>query len=101
MNDLAFQLTSPEVQSGTIQLTTSRGYPAPGTNTVSLTSCAAPSGAYPTCPADAIQSVGIDLMIGVKGSGDNGNVENQTIVYRYPESPDSSTYPYQYSGTVG
>ena len=59
-----------------------------GTPNVSLTSCAAPNPAYPTCPADAIQSVGIDLMIGGPGSGTNGNVENQLIVYRTPqESP--------------
>ncbi len=97
--DAAFELTPSEVQTGTIQLSAARGYPSP--TTASLTSCAAPISTYTTCPADAIQSVGIDLMIGVKGSGDNGNVENQTIVYRYPESPESSTYPYQYSGTVG
>lgn len=63
-NQTAFQLTPPEVESGSIQLVANHGYPS-GTPNVSLTSCAAPNPAYPTCAADAIQSVGIDLMIGV------------------------------------
>ena len=103
-NDLSFQLASSEVQSGTILLSEARGYPAPGTNTVNLTSCAPPNGSYPTCPADAIQSVGIDLTIGVAGSGSDGNVENQVIAYRF--TPASvplflPTYPYLYSSSVG
>ena len=102
-NQLAFQLSPAEVETGPIQLSTDRGYPA-GTPSVSLTSCSAPNSTYPTCPADAIQSVGIDLMIGVKGSGSNGNVENQVIAYR--DTPASvplflPTYPYLYSNSVG
>lgn len=102
-NDQAFVLTPGEVQTGTIQLVANHNYPA-GTPNVTLTgptACAVANGTYPTCPADDIQSVGVDLMIGIKGSGTNGNVENQTIVYRYPESPGSPTYPYQYSSTAG
>jgi hypothetical protein len=52
--------------------------------------------------------VGIDLVIGVKGasvtsatSNSLNTFDNQTIVYRYPESSGATTYPYQYSATVG
>jgi prepilin-type N-terminal cleavage/methylation domain-containing protein len=53
------------------------------------------------CPLDYIQSVGVDLVVGKKGSGPNGYVENQSIVYRYAQSPGSSSYPFQYTGTWG
>ncbi len=52
-----------------------------------------------TCPADFIQSVGVELMVAKKGAGTNGTVDEQTIVYRYAQSPGSTTYPYQYSGS--
>ena len=61
--------------------------------------CTANSGA--SCPLDYIQSVGVDLIVGKKGSGNNGYVENQSIVYRYPESSGSTTFPFQYTGTWG
>ena len=61
---------------------------------------------YPTpaiaCPADAIQSVGVDLHGGeARQSTAEGAVEDHLVVYRYAESPGSSTYPYQYSETNG
>ena len=52
-----------------------------------------------TCPADFIQSVSVELMVARKGAGTNGTVDEQTIVYRYAESPGASTYPYQYTGS--
>ncbi len=83
------------------------GYPA-GTQS-SLNVCVLPtqpsgSTPYPTiavsCPLDAIQRVEIDLAISVRGSGANGTVENQTIVYRDPINQGVTTnypYPYQYT----
>jgi len=78
------------------------GYP---TDTQSLTACAAPSASYPTpaiaCPADAVQSVSVDLQVAKPGTGTNGVQENNLVVYRYAQSPGSTTAPYQYSATVG
>lgn len=102
--------TATEIQNQ--QLTgLSPPYPTGGaTQTLSsggVPTCNAPNSNYPTvaiaCPLDAIQSVGIDLMVSVKGSGNNGQgqVENQTIVYRYPLSAGASAYPYQYTSAVG
>ena len=54
-----------------------------------------------SCPLDAIQSVGIDLQIQKPGADSNGMVENSLTVYRYAQSPGSTTSPYQYSATVG
>ena len=54
-----------------------------------------------TCPADVIQSVGIFLMVSKKCAGLNGTVENQTIVYRYPEDTGSLIFPFQYTAAVG
>jgi len=62
-------------------------------------SCTANTGVG--CPLDYIQSVGVNLIVAKKGSGNNGYVENQSIVYRYAQSPGSSTYPFQYTGTWG
>lgn len=98
MNNITFTPTSSEVQSGTIDLV-NHGYPS-GTPNVSLTSCLAPNGAYPTCPADAIQSLGIDLRVAAKGAGAQ-TVENDTVIYRYPEPAPGSPFPYQYSTTTG
>jgi hypothetical protein len=68
-------------------------------------SCVAPVGTtYPvaiSCPLDAIQSVGIDLQIQKPGADSTGTVENSLTVYRYAQSPGSTTSPYQYSATVG
>jgi hypothetical protein len=57
-----------------------------------------------TCPADNIQSVGVELQVGRKGAGTsstNGILDEQIIVYRYAGSPGASTYPFQYSSNVG
>jgi hypothetical protein len=54
-----------------------------------------------SCPADVIQSVGIELMVAKPGAGTNGTVDDQTIVYRYAQSPGSTTYPYQYTSSAG
>jgi hypothetical protein len=54
------------------------------------------------CPADVIQSVGVELMVAKPGAGTNGTVDDQTIVYRYAQSPGSTTgYPYQYTLKAG
>ena len=56
-------------------------------------------------PLDAVQDISIDLQVAAApGSGTNGNVDNQTVVYRYPPTGvDGSTvnYPYQYTAVVG
>ncbi len=112
----AYTLTTSEVQNNSIILG-NHGYTSgPATHPLSGTnSCVAQGTTYQTaaqaCPADNIQSVGIDLEIGVKGSsltptsGTTTNyqntVDNQIIAYRYPESSGSTTYPYQYSAGVG
>ena len=78
------------------------GYP---TDNQLLTTCGAPSANYPTsaiaCPADAIQTVSIDLQVAKPGTGSTGAQENNLVVYRYAQSPGSTTAPYQYSATVG
>ena len=52
-----------------------------------------------TCPADYIQSVGVDLMVARKGAGTNGTVDEQTIIYRYAGT--SGTFPFQYTSVSG
>jgi prepilin-type N-terminal cleavage/methylation domain-containing protein len=98
----AITLTPTEVANQEITGLSSLGYPV---DTQSLTACAAPSANYPTlavsCPADAIQSVNIDLRVAMPGSAANGGQENTLVVYRYAQSPGSTTAPYQYSATVG
>jgi len=70
-----------------------------------LAACTAPNASYQTaasaCPADAVQSVNIDLQVARPGTGINGTQENSLVVYRYAQSPGSSTAPYQYSSAVG
>ncbi len=75
----------------------------------SLDNCTLPTASLPTialsCPADAINSVGIDLMVGVKGSSTSPNstsnqVNNETVVYRYPADSGSVYYPYQCEASV-
>lgn len=58
------------------------------------------------CPADGIQSVSVNLMIGIKGSGVGGTpqiAKSQAVIYRYSGDPWSSTNaaPYQYDSSVG
>jgi prepilin-type N-terminal cleavage/methylation domain-containing protein len=100
--DQAITLTSGMVQTGSITGLVAEGYPV---DTQALTSCAAPSANYPTaavaCPADAVQSVSVDLQIAEHGSGSNGAEESNLVVYRYAQSPGSSTAPYQYTAAVG
>ncbi len=50
---------------------------------------------------DTIQSVSIDLRVAQPSTASNNTVENQLISYRYPESPGSGIYPFQYSTAVG
>ena len=95
-------LTATEVQNQSITGLRALGYVA---DTQPLGACDAPSASYPTpaiaCPADAIQSVGIDLRVAKPGATAQGTVENSLVVYRYAQSPGSSTAPYQYSETQG
>lgn len=99
-------LTAGEILNNLITGLSAAPYNYP-TATQGVTTCTATNGSYPTraiaCPLDAIQSVGIDLMVASAGSGPNGTVENQTVVYRYPPTGTSSnlTYPYQFSTAVG
>ena len=53
------------------------------------------------CPADAVQSVSVDLQVEKPGTAANGAQEDNLVVYRYAQSPGSSTAPYQYSATEG
>jgi len=100
----AITLTPSQVENNPPGITglQALGYP---TDTQSLTSCAAPSAAYPTsaiaCPADAVQSVSVDLQVAKPGTGSAGVQENKLVVYRYAQSPGSTTAPYQYAATVG
>jgi len=100
--DQAITLTTDEVDNQQLTGLVALGYPV---DTQSLTACDVPSTNYPTadiaCPADAIQSVTVDLQVAKPGSGNNGGQENQLVVYRYAQSPGSSTAPYQYSASVG
>ncbi len=99
-------LTAGQVQNNLITGLRSAPYNYP-TDTQQLTACAASNATYPTpaiaCPLDAVQSVGVDLMVASRGSGPNGTVENQTVVYRYPPtgSGSSTIYPYQFTSAVG
>ena len=103
----AITLTPGEVQNLQITGLQALGYPTDtqSLNPLSPTSCAAPSATYPTpaiaCPLDAVQSVSVDLQVAKPGTGINGVQENNLVVYRYAQSPGSTTAPYQYSATVG
>jgi len=66
--------------------------------------CAAPGQGVSlatSCPADTIQSVGVELILDKPGAGTNGAVDEQAISYRYAQSPGSTSYPYQYTSAVG
>lgn len=93
-----FVLLPSELSSGTINLVVNHSYPT-GTPNVSLSTCSPPAIGYPACPADAIQSVGIDLQVQVKGQSQI--LDNQSVVYRYPEPSPNEPYPYQYSTSAG
>jgi prepilin-type N-terminal cleavage/methylation domain-containing protein len=98
----AIALTATEVDSQLLTGLAALGYPA---DTQSLGACNNPWSNYPppaiACPADAIQSVGLDLMVAKPGATAQGTVENSLVVYRYAQSPGSSTIPFQYSETQG
>jgi hypothetical protein len=98
----AITLSQSDVNVPQISGLVALGYPV---DTQSLTACGAPSANYPTvasaCPADAIQSISVDLQVAKSGTGPNGAQEDNLVVYRYATSPGSSSSPYQYSTTVG
>jgi len=98
----AITLTAAQVQNQQITGLVSLGYPVDGRP---LSACTAPTANYPTvgiaCPADAVQSVSVDLQVAKPGTGLNGTQENNLVVYRFAQSPGSTTAPYQYSSTVG
>ena len=54
------------------------------------------------CPADNIQSVGVELQVGRKGAGTNGTLDEQIIVYRYSSSTTCvlRSIPLQHHGGV-
>jgi hypothetical protein len=99
-------LNATQVQNNLITGLRAAPYNYP-TDTQVVTACTASNGSYPTvaiaCPLDAVQSVGIDLRVASRGSGTNGTVENQTVVYRYPPTGSGSTtnYPYKFTSGVG
>ncbi len=99
-------LTAGEIQNNLITGLTAAPYNYP-TNTQTVTACAFHNASYPTtaiaCPLDAVQSVSIELMVAAPGSGTNGTVDNQTVVYRYPPTGTGGniTYPYQFSNFSG
>jgi hypothetical protein len=68
---------------------------------LAMNSCTGATAA--TCPADYIQSVGVELMVSRKGAGTNGSVDEQSIVYRYPATGTGASiiYPYQYTAAAG
>jgi hypothetical protein len=71
------------------------------TQLLAMDSCTGATAA--ACPADYIQSVGIELMVSRKGAGTNGTVDVQSIVYRYPATGTGSgiIYPFQYTVAAG
>jgi Tfp pilus assembly protein PilV len=99
-------ISAGEVQTNQITGLRSAPYNYP-TDTQAVTACGAVNGTYPTtaiaCPLDAVQSVGVYLNVASHGSGPNGWVENQTVVYRYPPtgSGSSTVYPYQWPSAAG
>ena len=100
----AITLTPAEVENRQLTGLAALGYPAGG-DVQPLSACAVASANYPTpaiaCPADAIQSVSVDLQIAKPGTSTNQEQENNLVVYRYAQSPGSATAPYQYSATEG
>jgi hypothetical protein len=100
----SFTPTSVEVANQSIT-TLPAVYGAGATASLVAANCAAGSVTVPvaiSCPADAIQSVGVDVQIAKPGSNSNTTVNNSTVVYRYAQTnPNSSVSPYQYSATVG
>jgi len=98
----AITLTAAQVQNQQMTGLVSLGYPV---DTQQLNACTATNANFPTsgiaCPADAVQSVSVDLQVAKPGTGLNGTQENNLVVYRFAQSPGSTTAPYQYSSTVG
>ena len=105
-NQNAIALTSTEVDNQLMTGLSSTTYLYPtDTRSLSAVDCSAPTSAYPTvaiaCPLDAIRSVKVDVLVAKPGATSQGTVENSVVVYRYAQSPGSSTAPYQYSETQG
>lgn len=87
---------------------TSMSFPVPsatyGISTANLAQCKPASGSATlavTCPADAIQRVGIDLQVKSPGDVSGNNSENASLVYRAQGNSTSPNLPYQYSSSVG
>ncbi len=104
--DATLALTPADVTSGSVSVTgTPFAKDLSGTSTLSLTTCTKPNGTYldvaASCPADAIQSVTIDLIVDQKGSGTNGSTETQVITYRDQGNSVAPDLPFQYSKNVG
>jgi prepilin-type N-terminal cleavage/methylation domain-containing protein len=104
--DATLALTPAEVTSGSISVTgTPFATDVSGTSALSLATCTAPTPTYldvaASCPADAIQSVAIDLVVDQKGSGTNGSTETQVITYRDQGNSLAPHLPFQYSTSVG
>ncbi len=108
----ASTLTSAQVQSGSVAAGAfGTGYPSTttGLGTCSAWPAAAArsatdgswASAFPACPLDAVQSVTVDLLVDIPGSGRNGSVENQLVAYRYAQSPGADSAPFVYSAAVG
>lgn len=86
----------------------SMSFPVPsatyGVSSANLAQCKPASGSATlaiTCPADAIQRVGIDLQVKAPGDSSGRNSENSTLVYRAQGNSTSPNLPYQYSSSVG
>jgi len=87
---------------------TAMAFPVPtatyGISTANLAQCKPASGSATlavTCPADAIQRVGVDVQVKVPGDQSGSNDEIASLVYRDQGSSTSPNLPYQYSSTVG
>ncbi|MGH9081443.1 MAG: hypothetical protein ACRDYE_15455 [Acidimicrobiales bacterium] len=101
-----FALTSANVAT--------QSFPVPsatyGTSTAFLNQCAkagspgTPPVAYQTvavsCPADAIQRIGMDIQVKVPGDT-NSAAETASVVYRDQGNSQSPNLPFQYSAAVG
>jgi Flp pilus assembly pilin Flp len=86
----------------------SMSFPVPsatyGVSTANLAQCKPASGSATlaiSCPADAIQRVGIDLQVKAPGDSSGHTSENSSLAYRAQGNSTSPNLPYQYSSSVG
>ncbi len=119
-NNFNVSLTAAQVQNNpitTISFAGDAGWN--GLNPPNIATCGPPvlpvspattgTPAAVACPADAIQSIGIHLIVNRKGAdtnsasatGDNGAEETQLIIYRAQGNSQSPTLPFQYTQAVG